>query len=290
MKFINPLVSLPHQLFYHAKKKYSPLNKNKRENHIIVSLTSFPPRLDTLHYTLKSILSQSMKPDSLLLYLAKEEISDDSGLPSTILDLKKYGLEIIYVNDNLKPHKKYYYAMKHYPNSIIITIDDDVIYNKNLIRDLYNSYLKYPLAVSAKRVHKMLKDENNNLVPYDEWLYEYKKETIPSFDLITTGVGGVLFPPGILPDEAFDMDKITEFCLNADDIWLKFMELKNNIPVAWVKGHKIHPYIIRRTQKVSLQKSNYHDNQNDKYITALQDHYGVKLATFLTDSSIINRI
>ena len=277
--FLNPLQSLPYQFYYFLKKRYKLLNNIKRDKHITVSLTSFPSRFKTLHFTLKSILNQTMMPDNFLLYLSKEEINDESSLPLSILELKKHGLQIVIVEDNLKPHKKYYYSMKQYPDSIIITIDDDVIYDKNIIYDLFNSYIKYPKAVSGMRVHKIALNNKNELLPYNNWHYEYKNELNPSLKLVTTGVGGVLYPPGILPPEAFDVNKIKELCLNADDIWLKFMELKNNIPVVWVKSKRIHPLTIKRAQKKSLQKDNYHENQNDKYISILQDYYGINLAS-----------
>ena len=34
--------------------------------------------------------------------------------------------------------------MQKYPYDIIITIDDDIIYEKNTVELLYKSYLKYP--------------------------------------------------------------------------------------------------------------------------------------------------
>jgi hypothetical protein len=277
INFINPLQSLPVQWYYSAKKTYNSLNESSRNHHIVVSLTSFPARFDALHFALKSILNQSMKPDIVFLCLARDEIKDLSELPQSVLKLKKYGVQIFFAEDNLKPHNKYYYAMKYYPNSLVITVDDDNMYDKNLVADLYHSFLKYPAVVSARRVHKIVKDEKNNAFPYNKWRYEYKKETTPSLDLLATGVGGVLYPPGLLPPETFDADKIRELCLNADDIWLKFMELKNNIPVVWVKGLRVHPLTIKQAQKITLQKNNYHDNLNDKYITGLQNYYGVNL-------------
>ena len=278
INFLNPLQSIPYQWYYSARKKYKPLNQEKREHHIVVSLTSFPARFGSLHYAIKSILTQSMQPDVIFLCLAKDEIKDESALPSSILELKKYGLQIYFADENIKPHNKYYYAMKYYPDSIIITVDDDNMYDNTLIHDLYQSYLKYPNTVSARRVHKIIRDKNGILMPYSKWLYEHKKETAPSFDLLATGVGGVIYPQGILPAEAFDIQKIKKLCLNADDIWLKFMELKNNIPVVWVKGHRIHPLNLKKAQKITLQKNNYHGNMNDAYTNALQDYYCLKLA------------
>jgi len=281
INFINPLQSLPVQWYYSAKKTYQQLNKTNNQQHVVVSLTSFPARFDTLHFAIKSILNQSMKPNLIFLCLTKEEVKNESELPDSVLTLKKYGLQIFFADDNLKPHNKYYYAMKQYPESLIITVDDDNMYDKTLIRDLYASYTKYPDIISARRVHKITKNENNNILPYNKWRYEYKKETRPSYDLLATGVGGVLYPPGILPMEAFDAKKIRELCLNADDIWLKFMQLKNNIPVVWVKGRRVHPLNIKKAQKITLQKSNYHEKTNDKYINNLQNHYGFDIAAYL---------
>jgi len=282
INFLNPLQSLPFQVYYSVKKIYNPLNENSRDHHIVISLTSFPARFDTLHFALKSVLNQNMKPDVIFLCLTKDEAKDESELPQSVLELKKYGLRIYFADDNLKPHNKYFYAMKLYPNSLIITVDDDNIYDKNLVSDLYASFLKYPSAVSARRVHKILKDEKNNTLPYNKWRYEFKKKT-PSHDLLATGVGGVLYPPGLLPSETLDAGKIRELCLNADDIWLKFMELKNNIPVVWVKGKRVHPLNIKKAQKITLQKNNYHENLNDDYITILQNYFCISPAFFLEE-------
>jgi hypothetical protein len=275
--FINPLKSVPLKIKYNFKKNYKTINTDKRDFHIVVSLTSFPARFNTLHYAVKSILEQKLKPDVIMLCLARDEIKNENELPQSILELKKYGLSFYFSDINLKPHNKYFYSMRQYPKSLIITVDDDNIYDRNLISDLYASYIKYPKAVSSKRVHKILCDKNNTLLPYSKWPYEYKKETTPSFDLIATGVGGVLYPPGLFNNDAFDEQKIRELCLNADDIWLKFMELKNNIPVVWVKSGRIHPLRIKKAQKITLNSSNFHKNQNDEYINNLQNYYNINI-------------
>ena len=280
--YFNPLKSLPIKWYYKNKTIFKDHKNIERKHHIVVSLTSFPARLSTVHYAIKSILNQSIKPDIIFVSLTKEEVQNESNLPESLLELKKHGTNINFADNNLKPHNKYLHAREMYPNSLIITIDDDNIYDTSLISDLYNSFLKHPNAISARRVHKIKLDNNGNLLPYNDWYYEFKKETKPSMSLLATGVGGVLYPPDLLPKETFDIVKIKELCLNADDIWLKFMQLKNNIPVVWVKGKKIHPYTIKSAQKVSLLKSNYHQNVNDKYINDLQNYYGINLCNFST--------
>lgn len=38
---------------------------------------------------------------------------------------------------------------------------------------------------------------------------------------MAVGVGGILYPPSCLDKRAFDINKIQELCIGADDIWLK---------------------------------------------------------------------
>jgi hypothetical protein len=277
-RVIRPIRSIFYQWYYSLTKARYELNTDKRGFHIVVSLTSYPARFFSLPYSLKSIFNQTLKPDVVFLVLTSEEVKDESLLPDSVLALKKSGLRIHLADINLKPHNKYLSAMKLYPDSFIVTVDDDNIYDKNLIKDLYHSYLKYPFAVSAKRVHKIAVDKNKKLLPYSKWFYEYKKSIIPSYNLLATGVGGVFYPPRILPEETFDIDKIKALCLNADDIWLKFCELKNNIPVVWVKTGRIHPLTIKNTQKVTLQEENFHKGQNDAYINNLENYFGIDLS------------
>jgi hypothetical protein len=59
------------------------------------------------------------------------------------------------------------------------------------------------------------------------------------------------------------------------------MELKNNIPVVWVKGRRVHPLNIKAAQKITLQKKNYHENSNDTYISCLQDYYKINFTSYL---------
>ena len=57
---------------------------------LIVTLTSFPPRLPMLAKTLKSLLDQHTRPDRVVLWLAHEDIEQ---LPADVLALREHGLE-----------------------------------------------------------------------------------------------------------------------------------------------------------------------------------------------------
>ena len=62
---------------------------------IIVSLTSYGDRLNTLSICLKSLLNQTKKADKILVYLTDD--IKESHLPSSLLELRDRGIEYRFV-------------------------------------------------------------------------------------------------------------------------------------------------------------------------------------------------
>ena len=89
---------------------------------------------------------------------------------------------------------------------------------------------------------------------------------------IAYGVGGVLYPPKLLPKETFDEYKIRKLCLFADDLWLKAIENKHKIKVVktW-NGDKLFKYFITvdGSQEVGLRKINDFEDRNIAYLNKL---------------------
>jgi hypothetical protein len=261
------------------KPKYGLNTDEIRKTKIIVSLTSYPARFESIDLTIKSLFNQTVKPDKIILYL--DETVNENKIGDNIHRMEKYGLEICKRPENIKPHKKYYYAFKEHPEDIVITVDDDVMYDRNLIKSLMKSYAKYPKFISARRVHKMLKDSSGILKPYNEWENECENAHEPSMQLIATGVGGVLYPPHSMADEIFNLNNIKKLCVCADDIWLKYMQILNGTPVAYVKSKYVRPVMSPGTQEKALMKTNVHQNSNDEYIRKMSHHYKINLAEYI---------
>lgn len=252
-----------------------PLKETNRETKIIVSLTSFPGRIKKVAEALLPLFRQTLPPDRIILWLAKEQFKrGERSLPGALLKLKKYGLEIAWCDD-LKPHKKYYYSIKNNPDDIIITIDDDVIYTETLVEKLYEGYKRFPNAISALRVHKIIFKKDGSVAKYNEWIKEYPAEIFePRFDLMPTGVGGVLYPPHCFSNIVFDDRAIKDVCLWADDLWLKVDSLINNVPVVLVQGHTVLNY-IEGTQTNALWQKNVELNLNDEQMTNILGYLNV---------------
>ena len=75
-----------------------PLNDQPRERLVIASLTSYPARINTVYYAIKSIMLQTYKPDKIILWLAESQF-ENQLLPENIIELEDKGLEIRYCPD-----------------------------------------------------------------------------------------------------------------------------------------------------------------------------------------------
>lgn len=252
---------------------------------VTVSLTSFPARINVVSEVVKSILNQTVKPDRVVLWLAQNQFENgEASLPAQLCELKAQGLEIEWCDD-IRPHKKYFYTMQKYPDDIVITVDDDVEYRPDTVETLLRSYIRFPFAVSALRAHCIAFDENGSIKPYERWERGIKTAHYPSHALMATGVCGVLYPPRCFGPEAFRKDTILETCLNADDLWLKIMELIYNVPVV-LAAASADVKTIKGSQAEALYKSNDLADKNDIQFRSLLSAYD----SFCSDSYTLTQL
>ena len=64
----------------------TPAPKRQAQTKIIVSLTSIPERIQTIHYCLYSLISQSFQADKIILWLGEEKFQNkEQDLPQEVL-------------------------------------------------------------------------------------------------------------------------------------------------------------------------------------------------------------
>lgn len=249
----------------------SGVTTSKRNPQIIVSLTTFPKRIYTVITAIESIMCQTVKADKIVLWLAKENFPQgERTLPERLLQLKERGLEILWCDIDYRSYKKIIPTLSEFPNDIIITIDDDLIYDEQLIERLYDSYKSNPNSISAARVHRIT-FAGDVIAPYEKWTKEDgRKVGEPRFDLLATTGAGTLFPAHILPEETKNWEVIGEMCPCADDIWIKIMATINDVPVVAIQENQKIQYIAN-SQEESLWSVNI--TQNDVQLKKLLAHY-----------------
>lgn len=250
----------------------------KLNHKLIVSLTTYPARIKYVRQVLDTIYAQTKQADKVILWLAEEQFPlKEKALPQELLELVLAQKLTVRWCPDLKPHKKYFYALQEHPEDLIVTIDDDLLYHPQLLDRLYNSYLRHPKAVSAARAHLITISEGKGILPYKYWIKEIDAHIDePSMQLLCTGGAGALYPPHIFNSDLFDKEAIMNTCLFADDLWLKTMELISDVPVVVVEPYSGLHY-VPGSQTEALCHQNIDENQNDhqlfKINTWANQHY-----------------
>jgi len=242
---------------------------------IIVSLTTYGKRLQEVCYTVESLMQQTMLANRIVLNV--DPSSQTQPLPLSLQKQIDRGLEVAVVED-IKSYKKLIPTMKANPDAIIITADDDLLYNFDIIERLFNSYLLNPHKIHALRTHTLKFDTNGKLLPYDQWGFE-KADTDNPHRLFATGCGGVLYPPHSLAPEVFDQTTFTSICPTADDVWFHAMAVLNGTDVIKVptKSKNGCEYILNEdVQDMGLCQINTGTSgRNDEQIKAVYSKYGI---------------
>lgn len=264
---INPFINLQINFL----DGHQGVNNIKRETPIIVSLTSYRERFSDLPKTIYSLLKQSIKPDKIILWL-DEDCEDLAYLPYELTQFIKNGLEIRFVKD-IGSYTKVIYTFKEFPDSIIVTADDDIYYPQNWLEKLYLSYISHTEDIHVHRAHR-IKIENNQILPYEKWTKHVKEETA-RYDNFLTGVGGVLYPPRCFTKEVLREDIFHKEAPFADDIWLWVMALVHNRKIRVVKNHiktLITTNLFKQLSKNTLYNKN-RKGENDKQLNNLLRYY-----------------
>jgi len=247
-------------------------NEKYCDNEIIVSLTTYGERIRTVHLSIESIMQQTVKPNKIILSISEELKS--SNLPQVLLNQQKRGLEINFCKD-IRSYTKLIPALKMYPTASIVTIDDDHLYNYDLIENLINEHKKNPNLILAARIHRMKIISNNKLEKYNKWLERYEGQDVSPLNF-PTGIGGVLYPPKCFNEEVFNEEVFFSICKYADDVWFKAMALLNGTmskKLFIIEETGADNYCIDNTQKVTLSHINRDKNMNDIQIKAVFDKY-----------------
>lgn len=254
----------------HPSKK-NMLNKKHRDQKIIVSFTSYPKRIKDVWLVVETLLRQSLKPDMIILWVAKSQFNSLDELPARLVALQKCGLTIRFCDD-LRSHKKYFYVMQEYPNDLIVLVDDDTFYSKDLLKELIKYHKKYPKDIISM-TSALITDVRD--LPSQWRSPRCDERLIHSYYAQPYSGQGTLYPPHCLDERiAFDKDKIMHLCPYADDLWLKLMSMRNGTTVSVIYKFRCIPVTIYGTTESSLYYINAEQGKNDEQWKNLLNYYG----------------
>lgn len=246
---------------------------------VVVSLTSYGRRVSDgiVYYTLVSLLRQKLQPQRIILWLAQDEWKNET-LPKKLLCMREKGVEIRYCKD-YRSYKKLIPTLTICSNENILTVDDDIIYNSNLLLNIWEVHKNHPnTIICMNALNPILKDG----IPqyYQSWEH-YKNNIFGYSNIFPVGSGGIFYPNGSLHNDVIHEELFMKLCPNADDIWFWFCGLLNGTEKIYIrKKHldysfdAIYQYFHKGT---ALTHTNRLKNENDNQFCDLFTYYKVQL-------------
>lgn len=257
INFLGILIRIKHNFRYKCPEVFEMgITDLKREIPVVVSLTSFPQRINIVVKTIKTLLNQTMKPDSIVLWLAPEQFPNlEKDLPEELINLKKFGLSIEWYRD-IRSYKKIIPSLKKFPNSVIITVDDDIYYAPDTVESLYKSYLEHNNEIQAHRCDWLFLEDGKIHWEKTRELYLDRHRGVSSFHNRLTGYGAVLYPPNCFCEDVCNEELISKLIPTHDDVWLWAMALLKGCKTRLVKGYSESINYVEGSQQFGLCKVN----------------------------------
>lgn len=174
---------------------------------VVGSLTTLPKRLIHLHDTLKSIQTQTRPLDKLYLNIPYETRKGEKYvIPSDLLDDIPYSERVIF--NRCKDYGSITKILptlleEQDPETIIISFDDDMIYDVNVVQSLYDGVKMYNTCVGM----------SGWVVGKFPFLYQSVHDTDREVDWLE-GKTAVAYPRKFLPSISKNITDLTELMPN----------------------------------------------------------------------------
>lgn len=256
---------------------------------VYISLTTISKRIDTIYDTILSLFSQTYPIEEIHLYISRDPYLLDDGILHIPLGLSKLAnsfksFKIIYTY-NSGPYRKLLPILKTLwdKDAIIITVDDDKIYDKYMVENMMNKYIEFGgnhiIANRAqirwnsilgkyckkkfgrynKKIEQVIKESCERVDKSHEMSYSFSNR----FNYIKAlsffeGNDGVLYHTKFFTPLVFQWNLIKNLASTHDDFWFKMCSLIN--------GHGVvclHSYKVRISEKkANTSSSALHFNLN----------------------------
>ena len=225
------------------------LPKKGNPNLPAISLTSWPPRYDSLPLVLMNLLDQDLLPSNIFVWIAAK---DFNLLDSKVIEIFEQSIVSFCKTEDFGPHKKWLPLVLESDLTFVIC-DDDIFYPKSWYRTLIDS--DDERACVGHRCHQLELSSEREILPYSLWKKDVRIERQSSHLLTAIGCGGVMIHPHRISSRFRNWELISELCPMSDDTWLKLAHIDSCIP--YMKTSYYFPYIdYMDSQQVSLMQTN----------------------------------
>jgi hypothetical protein len=202
-------------------ENHEALRTRLGDTKVVVSLTTIPSRGEILRKCLEALTAQRFQPDEILLCLPsfsrREQVAYEA--PAWLSEFPR--VRVVSCEQDWGPATKLLGALRAIddPDTIIITVDDDVTYESCLIEKLVRHALDRPDAAVGFRAwnaEPLIREHVYGFV-YEEWPHRY---TYPARVNILEGYGGVAYRRRFFDEAIFQYDSAPPEAFYVDDVWI----------------------------------------------------------------------
>jgi hypothetical protein len=215
---------------------------------VYVSVTTIRSRIYGLASTIQSIITGSVLPDHIVIYVSEEPYLLDEGISSEdiaqeidTLDfmVSEYSAISIVFTENIGPHRKLLPLLEEKRNEdcLIVTIDDHEVYEASMLESLLHFYaLTEGESIIALRARRMAlcKDHPWRCAPYtDAQGYgQWPEAPLLRHEMLMLPIGnaGVLYRPRFFDNIVFD-EELRKYTETGDDLMYRLATMAHGTPV-----------------------------------------------------------
>lgn len=229
-----------------------------RNQSIIVSFTTTPTRINKIESTVATLLKQNISVDALYLCIPHHFKRDNStyAIPKWLSENKK--IKILRTQD-YGPGTKLLGVLEKIQlpsDAIVITVDDDVYYPKNLFLQLAYAAKKNPQRAVGIFGVDLDYVANGVLNSASEMGFIKRHDSAGEVDVLQ-GIAGIAYKAQFFKEDIFNLEQIPS-CKFVDDMYFSFYLAKNGFLRYALKNDFINVFAIDWHHELGLGQDALH--------------------------------
>ena len=267
--------------------------KNDKLNlNVVVSMTTIPSRKERLITNLPAILEQSYDFHKLVINVDDNLTEEDYKFYDSLKDMDNR-IMINKADAKWRSCNKLLPTIKLFPESPIITVDDDIYYPRNCFFYLVEQHLKTPQCVVAHEINPISVDDNGYVNFYNN--IDIKLRQIEWGKYLSNCA---LFPPHTFDGtDLYDYDKMM-YCTNGnhDELWFWVQSVLNGVQCVGLdyirtfhfdnkKPYEPDEYRLTTFNDTPEKVKAYMDKINEMYGEKMVEQFNNKPIVFILDKN-----
>jgi hypothetical protein len=218
----NTIRAVGRYIWMHVSTPQAPIvrcSTGSDDPRVVISLTTTPSRITRLGPTLRSLLAQDYPPTAIYLAVPRRSMRENRSYRVPVGLARHPTVTIIEAERDWGPATKLLPSLRaerERPETLIIAVDDDNIYPREMVATFVHFSSTMPDAALCFRGWRV---PSSGRWQDSRTIFGTRVEVPTPMDVIT-GCGGILVKPRFFDAAVFDYDAAPGSAFFVDDIWI----------------------------------------------------------------------